>query len=76
MFNFSANNQILLSIKTYDKCNVYLMKDEDTHRCYKLYDYSKNLVLSIGKIYSIFGKVNSADKIYLIIEKSKEKTKG
>jgi hypothetical protein len=73
MFNFSANNQKLLSIKEYDKCKVCLMKDMDTNRCYKVYDYSNNTSMEIGKVYSISGKVNSADKIYLFLEKFKEK---
>jgi hypothetical protein len=73
MFNFSANNQMLISTKQYEKCYIHVMKDMDTKRYYKVYDFSKSIVLEIGKTYSIFGKVNSADKIYLVLEKCKEK---
>lgn len=73
MFNFSANNQMLVSKREYDKCNVYSMKDLDTSRCYKVYDYTKKILVETNRVYSIFGKVNSADKLYLILEKCKER---
>lgn len=73
MFNFSANNLIWISTKSYDKCNVHIMKDIDTNRCYKAYDYSKDIIFKTGKTYFLYGKVNSADILYLIIEKCKEK---
>ena len=73
MFNFSANNLKWISTKEYDKCNVHLMKDTDTNRCYKIYDYSKIMVFEAEKTYCVSGKVNSAEKLFLIAEKYKEK---
>jgi hypothetical protein len=42
MFNFSANHLVLLSRTECAKCSVFLMKDRDTHRVYRLYDFSKS----------------------------------
>ena len=72
MFNFSANRIEILAIKIYERCTVYSIKDLDTCRCYKAYDYSNSLDMQPGKIYCISGKVNSADKLYLVLEHSKE----
>ena len=47
------------------------MKDIDTNRSYKIYDYSKNMTFETGKKYCVSGKVNSADKLYLIAESYK-----
>jgi hypothetical protein len=75
LFNFSANRINIISTKNYDKCNVYIGIDLDTKRCYKIYDYSKSAIISIGKVYCISGKINSADKLYLILENFKEDKK-
>jgi hypothetical protein len=40
----------------------------DTHRLYPLYDFSKSQSILPGQAYCLFGKVNSADKLYLVIE--------
>ncbi|HHY65083.1 MAG TPA: hypothetical protein GX501_08560 [Clostridiaceae bacterium] len=72
MFNFSANHIEILDIRKYDKCTVYITRDVDTNRCYKAYDYSGTLGMRHGKIYCISGKVNSADKLYLVLEHCKE----
>lgn len=72
MFNFSANHiKVLPSVK-YDKCVVYSVEDLDTCRCYKAYDYSSSLNMQPDRVYCISGKVNSADKLYLILEHCKE----
>jgi hypothetical protein len=75
MFNFSANHLVLLARTECAKCTVFLMKDHDTHRLYRLYDFSKSQSILPGQVYCIFGKVNSADKIYLVIESIKVDTK-
>jgi hypothetical protein len=62
----------LISTLKYDKCNVFILKDLDTRRTYKVYDYSKANSLTLGKVYCISGKVNAADKLYLILESCKE----
>lgn len=71
MFNFSANHITILSSLDYSKCIVYIVKDFDTCRCYKVYDYSKSSDMIIGCVYCISGKVNAADKLYLILENYK-----
>jgi hypothetical protein len=47
------------------------MKDIDTRRCYRIYEFKKCLVFEKGLLYCVSGKVNSADKIYLVAEKMK-----
>lgn len=68
MFNFSANHIIVVSSLDYQKCTVYVVKDLDTNRCYKVYDYSKSSSMTPGGVYCISGKVNTVDKLYLILE--------
>ena len=71
MFNFSANHIMIVSSLNYPKCIVYIVKDLDTNRCYKVYDYSKSDDMIPGCVYCISGKVNTADKLYLILEHHK-----
>jgi len=75
MFNFSANHLSLLSRTECRKCTVFVMKDLDTHRLYRLYDFSKSQSILPHQDYCIFGKVNSADKLYLVMESVKIDTK-
>ncbi|HEX8012562.1 MAG TPA: hypothetical protein VF814_16775 [Casimicrobiaceae bacterium] len=44
------------------------MRDRDTQRVYRLYDFSKAQLVRPGVAYCVAGKVNSADKLYLVIE--------
>jgi len=75
MFNFSANHLSLISRTEYRSCAVFLMRDHHTQRVYRLYDFTKSLTLAHQRFYCVFGKVNSADKIYLVIESAREDTK-
>ena len=75
MFNFSANHLLLLSRTEYPSCAVFLLRDLDTQRVYRLYDFTKVLLLRPGVAYSVAGKVNSADKLYLVIESARTDTK-
>ena len=75
MFNFSANHLFLLSRTEYRSCAVFLMQDRDTQRVYRLYDFTKAQLISRDKAYCIAGKVNSADKLYLVIESVRSDTK-
>ena len=75
MFNFSANHLILISRTEYRSCAVFLMKDDSTHRVYRLHDFSKTQQITPHGYYCISGKVNSADKLYLVIESVKPDTK-
>jgi hypothetical protein len=75
MFNFSANHLVLISRTEYRSCAVFLMKDDSTHRVYRLHDFSKTQQITPHGYYCISGKVNSADKLYLVIESVKPDTK-
>jgi hypothetical protein len=71
MFNFSANHLLLLSRMEYRSCVVFLMKDDSTrrvYRVYRLYDFTKSQIITSYHYYCVSGKVNSADKLYLVIE--------
>ena len=74
MFNFSANHLLLLSRTEYRSCAVLVMRDDSTHRVYRLHDFSKSQILTPGQYYCVFGKVNSADKLYLVVESVKPDT--
>jgi hypothetical protein len=41
MFNFSANHLLLLSRTEYPSYAVFLLRDLDTQRVYRLYDFTK-----------------------------------
>jgi hypothetical protein len=68
MFNFSANHLFLASRTEYPSCAVFLLQDRDTKRVYRLYDFTKARVIQPNVAYCVAGKVNSADKLYLVIE--------
>ncbi len=68
MFNFSANHLVLLSRTECERCVVFVMKDDSTRRVYRLYDFTKARIITPGKYYCVSGKVNNADKLYLVIE--------
>jgi hypothetical protein len=71
MFNFSANHLLLLSRMEYRTCVVFLMRDDSTRRVYRLYDFTKSQIITPDQYYCVFGKVNSADRLYLVIESVK-----
>jgi hypothetical protein len=75
MFNFSANHLFLLSRTERPACTVFLMQDRDTQRVYRLYDFSKAQLIRPGQAYCVAGKVNSADRLYLVIESVRPDTK-
>lgn len=75
MFNFSANHLVLISRTEYPSHAVLLMQDRDTKRVYRLYDFSKTLPIRPGVAYCVAGKVNSADRLYLVIESVRLDTK-
>jgi hypothetical protein len=75
MFNFSANHLFLLSRMEYPSCAVFLMQDRDTQRVYRLYDFSKAQLIRPAVAYCVAGKVNSAEKLYLVIESVRLDTK-
>jgi hypothetical protein len=73
MFNFSANHLQWRSTNSNLRYNVHVLKDADTKRCYKVYDFMKKWQFEKLRQYNVSGKVNSADKIYLVLETVKEK---
>jgi hypothetical protein len=75
MFNFSANHLVLISRTEYPSYAVLLMQDRDTQRVYRLYDFSKAQLIRPAVAYCVAGKVNSADKLYLVIESVRLDTK-
>jgi hypothetical protein len=75
MFNFSANHLLLLSRMEYRTFAVLVMRDDSTKRVYRLYDFNKSHILTPGQYYCVFGKVNSADKLYLVVESLRPDTK-
>jgi len=75
MFNFSANHLFLLSRTEYRSCAVFLMQDRDTQRVYRLYDFTKAQLIPPDMAYCIAGKVNSAGRLYLVIESVRPGTK-
>ena len=75
MFNFSANHLLLISRTEYPSYAVLFMRDRDTQRVYRLYDFSKAQLLQPNVAYCVAGKVNSADKLYLVIESVRPDTK-
>jgi hypothetical protein len=75
MFNFSANHLFLLSRTEYRSCAVFSMQDRDTQRVYRLYDFTKAQLIPPDMAYCIAGKVNSADRLYLVIESVRPDTK-
>jgi 20S proteasome alpha/beta subunit len=75
MFNFSANHLFLLTRTEYPKCVVFLLRDRDTQRIYRLYDFTKAQLIQPNVAYCVAGKVNSADRLYLVIESVRLDTK-
>jgi hypothetical protein len=75
MFNFSANHLFLLSRTEYRSCAVFLLQDRDTQRVYRLYDFTKAQLISPDMAHCVAGKVNSADRLYLVIESVRPDTK-
>ena len=75
MFNFSANHLFLLTRTEYPKHAVFLLQDRDTQRVYRLYDFTKAQLIQPNVAYCVAGKVNSADRLYLVIESVRPDTK-
>ena len=78
MFNFSANHLILLHRQEgrNGQYSVLVMRDDSTRRVYRLHDFSQaSRSVLPGHYYCVAGKVNSADRLYLVIESVKPDTK-
>ena len=75
MFNFSANHLVLLSRTEYPSCAVFLLRDLDTQRVYRLHDFTKTQLIRPDAAYCVAGNVNSAGKLYLVIESVRPDTR-
>jgi hypothetical protein len=75
MFNFSANHLFLLTRTEYPKYAVFLLQDRDTQRVYRLYDFTKAQLIQPNVAYCIAGNVNSADRLFLVIDSVRPDTK-
>jgi len=64
-----------LSRTEYRCCAVFLMQDHSTRRVCRLHDFTKSLAIERNTLYCVAGKVNSADKLYLVIESVKRDSK-
>ncbi len=51
------------------------MQDRDAQRVYRLYDLTKAQLITPNQAHCVAGKVNSADKLYLVIESVRPDTK-
>jgi len=71
MFNFSANHLTVVSRTEYRSCAVFMVLDHSTNRVYRLHDFTKAHALELDSYYCVSGKVNSADKLYLVVESVK-----
>ena len=54
---------------------MFLFEDHDTQRVYRLYDFTKTQLIQPDVAYCVAGKVNSADKLYLVLESVRLDTK-
>ena len=69
MFNFSANNLVLLAKKVSDRFTRFTMLDRQTKRTYLLYDFSNTHHFEPGTPYVVTGKVNAAQNhLFLVLE--------
>jgi len=75
MFNFSANHLFLLTRTEYPRYAVFLLQDRDTQRVYRLYDFTKVQLIQPNVAYCVAGKVNSADRLYLVIDSVRPDTR-
>ena len=64
-----------LPLTEYPSCSVFRLRDLDTQRVYRLYDFSKSQLIRPNVACRAAGKVNSADKLYLVIESVRPDTR-
>jgi hypothetical protein len=63
-----ANPLLLLSPTEYPSCAVFLLRDLDTQRVYRLYDFTKAQLIRPNAACCVASQVNSAGKLYLVID--------
>ena len=75
MVTFRPNHLLLLSRSDYRRCVVIHLPHPSPRRVYRLYDFTKSQIITSDHYYCVSGKVNSADKLYLVVESVKRDTK-
>ena len=68
MFSFSAKPLTLPLLTEYRFGPVLPLVDHSAHRVHRLHDFTKAHALELASYYCVSGKVNSADKLYLVME--------
>ena len=69
MFNFSANNLVLIAKQSTGRFTRLTMLDRHTKRTYLLYDFGNTHHFEPGTPYVVTGKVNSAhNRLFLVLE--------
>jgi hypothetical protein len=66
---------LTLTQTEYPLCAVFLLQDLDTQRVHRLRDFTKAQLIRPGVAYCVADKVNSADKLYLVIQSVQPDTK-
>ena len=73
--HLSANHLTLLARTEYHSCAVFMVLDHSTHRVDRLHDFTKVHAMQPGSYDYVSGRVNSADKLCLVIESVKPDAK-
>jgi hypothetical protein len=69
MFNFSANNLVLIAKQSTERFTRFTMLDRHTKRTYLLYDFCHTHHFEPGTPYVVTGKVNAAkNQFFLVLE--------
>lgn len=74
-YDFWQRQMLTFSRTESPMCAVFLLQDLDTQRVYRLHDFTKAQLIRPGVAYCVAGKVNSAGKLYLVIESVRPDTK-
>ena len=69
MFNFSANNLVLIAKQSTDRFTRFTMLDRHTKRTYLLYDFCNTHHFEPGTPYVVTGTVNATkNHLFLVLE--------
>ena len=74
-YDFRQRQMLTLSRAEYPMCAVILLWDLDTQRVCRLDNLTNAQLIRPDVAYCVAGKVNSADKLYLVIESVRLDTK-
>jgi hypothetical protein len=77
MFNFSANNLVLIAKQSTDRFTRFTMLDRHTKRTYLLYDFCNTHHFEPGTPYVVTGKVNATKNyLFLVLETARSDHKN